>query len=312
MVNGRRFFGNDRINMRTFIRAHSETANPDAIGSSCARLAEDKEAKLKSWVTATLPRSTHQVGGYIEREFGVAYESRSGLIGLLRRLGREYVRPETIGRELDAEKQKAFIEAYENLLNSLGPDEAVLFMDAVHPAPAVRPEGCWAPATQPLAIEQTSGRQRLNIHGAIDLETGETAMIDVDAASTIRMMQAIEALYSLMATNHMFLDNARDHPTPLSCRNGWRSPTAYCPLLNPSERLWDLIHKHLTHNKTLPVYRELADQMLHFLRNEVPQRWGEFCDLVTDNFRGRFSHFGVTGVCDPETPAITGAAKCHQ
>ena len=38
----------------------------------------------------------------------------------------EYSKPEVIGRKLDAQKQKAFIEAYEKLLNSLGPDEAVL------------------------------------------------------------------------------------------------------------------------------------------------------------------------------------------
>ena len=44
------------------------------------------------------------------------------------------------------EKQQAFIDAYENLLNSLGPDEAALFVDAVHPTYAARPVGCWAPA----------------------------------------------------------------------------------------------------------------------------------------------------------------------
>ena len=46
------------------------------------------------------------------------------------RLEREYSKPETIGRKLDAEKQKAFIEAYENLLNSLGPEETVWFVNA--------------------------------------------------------------------------------------------------------------------------------------------------------------------------------------
>ena len=85
---------------------------------------------------------------------------------MLRRLGLEYVKPETIGRKLDPEKQQAFIETYENVQNSLGSDEAVLFVDAVHPTHAARPVGCWAPAKEHLAIEQTSGRQRLNIHGA--------------------------------------------------------------------------------------------------------------------------------------------------
>src|SRR5271170_7442803 len=96
--------------------------------------------------------------------------------------------------ELDEGKQKAFIEGYEKLLNSLGDNEAVLFADAVHPTHAARPVGCWAPKQDKLAIEQTSGRQRINIHGAIDLETGQTRMIDVetvDAASTITLLEAI-------------------------------------------------------------------------------------------------------------------------
>ena len=265
-------------------------------GGSCPRLAEDQEAKLKSWIAATLPRSTRQVGAYVEKEFGVVYESRSGLIVLLHRLGFDYVKPETIGRKLDAPKQKAFIETYQNVMNSLGPDEAVLFVDAVHPTHAARPVGCWAPAEQHLAIEQTSGRQRLNIHGALDLETGKTAMIDVetvDAASTIRLLQAIEAMYPLLAVIHVFLDNARYHHAALVQQ--WLTQPgrkirlhfipAYCPHLNPIERLWGLMHKHLTHNKTYPKYRDFADAMLHFLRAEVPQRWGEFRDLVTDNFR---------------------------
>ena len=42
----------------------------------------------------------------------------------------------------------------------------------------MRPAGCWAPKNAKAALEQTSGRQRLNIHGAIDLETGATRMIE--------------------------------------------------------------------------------------------------------------------------------------
>src|SRR6516164_6454919 len=69
-------------------------------------------------------------------------------------------------RKLDEEEQKAFIEDYDKFLNSLGNDEVVLFADAVHPTHAARPVGCWAPKQDKLAIEQTSGRERINIHGA--------------------------------------------------------------------------------------------------------------------------------------------------
>jgi transposase len=265
-------------------------------GGSASHLSEAQEEELIAWVAGTLPRSTRQIGAYIEKAFGVVYESRSGLIALLHRLGLAYSKPETIGRKLDVEKQKSFIEAYENLLNSLGPDEAVLFLDAVHPTHAARPVGCWAPAQENLAIEQTSGRQRLNIHGAIDLETGKTAMIDVetvDAASTIRLLEKIAAMYPLLAMIHVFLDNARYHHAVLVqewlAQPGRRITLhfipSYCPHLNPIERLWGVMHKHLTHNKCYATYREFAAAVLEFLRQNVPQRWPEFRDSVTDNFR---------------------------
>ena len=186
-------------------------------GSAC-QLSGEQQEKLKAWVATALPRTTRQVGAWIENEFGVVYEGRSGLIALLHRLGLEYHKPNVIPRKLDEEKQRAFIEGYEKLLNSLGDDEAVLFADAVHPTHAARPVGCWAPSQEKRAIEQTSGRQRINIHGAIDLETGQTWMIEaltIDAASTIRLLQSIEALYPMLALIHGFLDNARYHHAKL-------------------------------------------------------------------------------------------------
>src|SRR5262249_45344802 len=72
------------------------------------------------------------------------------------------------------------------------------FADAVHPTHAVRPAGCWAPRDTKIAIAGTSGRQRLNLHGAVDLETGATRMLEVttvDAVSTIALLMAIVTMY---------------------------------------------------------------------------------------------------------------------
>ena len=188
------------------------------VGGSASFLSAEQEDALKAFVGATLPRSTRQVGAFIEQEFGLVYESRSGLIALLHRLGLEYHKPDIIPRKLNKEKQQAFIESYDNLLNSLADNEAVLFADAVHPTHAARPAGCWAPRQEKLAIEQTSGRERINIHGAIDLATGQTRMIEVvtvDAVSTIRLLESIAALYPMLALIHVFLDNARYHHAKL-------------------------------------------------------------------------------------------------
>src|ERR1700680_2943224 len=78
----------------------------------------------------------------------------TGLIALLHRLGLAYHKPNVIARKLDVAKQKAFIESYEKLLNSLGDNEAVLFADAVHPTHAARPVGCWAPCDLVRAVDR--------------------------------------------------------------------------------------------------------------------------------------------------------------
>ena len=66
--------------------------------------------------------------------------------------------------------------------------------------------GCCAPKSESLAIKQTSGRQRINIHGAIDPENDETRMIEaltIDAASTIRLLNSIEPSWLLMMFIHV-------------------------------------------------------------------------------------------------------------
>jgi hypothetical protein len=152
-------------------------------------------------------------------------------------------KPKAVSCKLDPDKQAAFIKAYENLLNQLGDDEAVLIGDAVHPTHAVRPVGCWAPKDTPIAVEQTSGRQRLNIHGASDLETGRTRMIEaatVNAISMIMLLRAIEAMYPGKRLIHLFVDNARYHHAKLVqawlARPGCRVKLHFIPAGYPAYR----------------------------------------------------------------------------
>ncbi len=136
-----------------------------------------------------------------------------------------------------------------------------LFADAVHPTHAVRPVGCWAPKDTPIAVAQTSGRQRLNIHGAIDLETGHTRMLEVetvDAVSTIKLI-ALLASYPLdvdpsvpgqrqippreagagMAGAAGLPDQASLHPGPLWRTSGLDRTTTgdWCTNTSPTEHM---------------------------------------------------------------------------
>jgi transposase len=264
-------------------------------GGSEGQLTCEQEAVLVEWVRASLPRSAQVAGAWVLKTYGIDY-SRAGLIALLHRLDIDYRKPTAVSRKLNPAKQQAFIEAYDDLLNTMGDDETVLFADAVHPTHEARPAGCWAPKDDKVAIEQTSGRQRLNIHGAIDLETGQTRMVDVltvDAMSTIALLMAIANMYPSKRLIHVFLDNARYHHAILvqewlakpGCRIKLHFIPAYCPHLDPIERLWGLMHKNVTHNRCHATYSDFCKSVLHFLREEVPKNWAVFCDSVTDNFR---------------------------
>lgn len=89
----------------------------------------------------------------------------------------KHCKPKVISCKLDREKDVAFIKLYEGLLNQLASDKAALFGDAVNPIHAVPPVGRWSSQDTPVAVAQSSGRDRLKIHGAIDLETGRTVML---------------------------------------------------------------------------------------------------------------------------------------
>jgi len=290
----------DDDTIRTWYRLYEEDGIEGLAGfayqGSACHLTAAQQEKLKAWVGETLPRTTRQVGAWIEWEFGIVYQSRSGLIALLHRLGMEHRKPQAVSSKLDEAKQKAFIEAYESLLNALGGDEAVMFADAVHPTHAARPAGCWAPKDTKVAVDQTSGRQRINIHGAIDLETGQTRMrevLTVDAMSTIALLISIEALYPAMRLIHVFVDNARYHHAKLV--RAWLAQPgrriklhfipAYCPHLNPIERLWGLMHRNVTHNRCYTTFDDFCGAVLGFLNQDVPRNWRELCDNVSDNFR---------------------------
>jgi transposase len=267
-------------------------------GGRQAFLTDEQEAELSAWVAARVPRTTREVGSFIEQRFGVSFASRSGLIALLHRLGFVHRKPEALSSKMDPQTQRQFIAAYESILNHLSADEMVMFADAVHPVHGARPVGCWVRPGVELAVEQMTGRDHLNIHGALDLQSGQTQMLlvdRVDAQSTLALLAAIERQFPTKRRIHVFADNARCHHAKLVrqwlSRPGYRIRLhfipPYCPHLNPIERLWGAMHKAITHNRCSATLRRFQTEVLTFLRRTVPRQWETMCDTVTDNFRVR-------------------------
>ena len=73
-------------------------------GGTC-RLTIEQQEKLKGRIGAVLPRMTREVGAWIAGDYGIEYQTRSGLIAPLHRLDMEHHKPKAISRKLDPTKQ---------------------------------------------------------------------------------------------------------------------------------------------------------------------------------------------------------------
>ncbi|MCP4937464.1 MAG: IS630 family transposase, partial [bacterium] len=192
--------------------------------------------------------------------------------------------------------QKTFIADYDSLMTGLGNDEMVVFSDAVHPTHQSRPAHGWFAKDQKTAIKASSGRKRLNIQGALDLETFSFTFVEaekINAQTTQQMLEKLERKNPTMTAIHVFLDNARYHHAKVL--QPWLESSErrvklhflppYAPHLNPIERLWGVMHKWVTHNRHYATFNQFTDAILGFFRKTLPDKWREFRDTVTDNFR---------------------------
>ncbi|MDD9746954.1 MULTISPECIES: IS630 family transposase [Marinovum] len=260
-----------------------------------SRMTQAQQVALCAWLEARFCRSTVEIRAHVAAECGLNY-SHSGCIKLLARLGFEYRKPKPLPRAASAEKQTAFIALYEKLMRELPADEAVYFADAVHPEYQAKPAFGWVKVGSNPAVLSTAGRGRVNIHGAVNLETFDAPFVEpttVDGVSAVQLLTKIEARNPDKRIIHVIWDNAAYHKGPdvraflarTACRIHLIQLPPYCPHLNPIERLWAVLHQYVTHNRYYPSQKQFANAILAFMRKTIPQEWTKFRDKVSDNFR---------------------------
>ena len=258
------------------------------------RLTPAQEAELTETLTRRLFPSTAAVMAHIERQHGVAY-SKPGMIKLLHRLGFEYRKPKGLPARADVAAQEAFTALYEALLNGLGPDETVYFADAVHPEYQSRPAHGWVRKGEHLAVRRGKGRQRVNLAGALCLETGHCQIVEdvrITAETTVELLSRLERANPDKRLIHVILDNAgtnrgqtlRAWLARPDCRIRPIYLPSYAPNLNAIERLWKVMHQHVTHNRYYEDFRTFAEAVMRFFTTTLPQGWSTIRDTVNDNF----------------------------
>lgn len=219
--------------------------------------------------------TTHSVIEFVKRRFDIQYSS-SGMRDLLHRLGYEYKKPKLVPGNPDLDAQETFLECYESFMENKPADAEVLFLDAVHPQHNTMAAYGWIRRGETKKLKTNSGRQRLNLHGAINAETHEVTVIEsptVDKDSTLNLFEVIRQKYAYASNIYLILDNARYHYSKEV--KAWLKGKniklvflpSYSPNLNLIERLWKFFKKKVLYNQYYKDIKAFRKSCIAFFSN---------------------------------------------
>ena len=127
-----------------------------------------------------------------------------------------------------------------------------------------------------IELKTNSGRQRLNLHGAINAETHEVSIIDsqtINKDSTLELLIMIEQKYPFASEIKVILDNARYHYSKevteyiANSRIDLIFLPTYSPNLNLIERLWHFFKKKLLYNTYYKNVLAFKKACIKFFKN---------------------------------------------
>jgi len=180
---------------------------------SVPRLDADEQRQLCDELDNHIYQSTKAIIDYVRKTFKKDY-SQSGIRDLLNRLGYVYKKPKLVPGNPDVELQEEFIAYYDDFMACKPDSIEVLLVDAVHPEHNAIASGGWMKRGEERTIKTNSGRERLNLHGAINAESHEVTIIEsdtVNADSTITLLNTLQNKYKDSSALYIILDNARYH-----------------------------------------------------------------------------------------------------
>lgn len=213
--------------------------------------------------------SAASIADFVQRKWGVLYSPR-GMRDLLHRIGFCYKKPEQIPAKIDLEAQLKFIDELSTETS------VVLHMDAVHPQHNSKPSYGWFLKGEKVGLMSNTGRQRLNIHGALNPKTLEVFTVEnetIDGFSTVELLEKIQRSYPDEEKIIVVCDNARYHYSLLvqkyleDSRIELKFQPPYSPNLNLIERLWKFMHKKVTNNKFYRKFVDFTFSIRSFFRN---------------------------------------------
>jgi len=255
------------------------------------RLNAHQMSELEGYLEEYILPDAKSVIAHIDKLYGVRY-SVSGVTDLLHRLGFSYKKPTHVPGKQDPVKQQAFVRQYDRINARKGENDPIYFSDATHPQHNSIPSYGWIKKGQEKELKANCGRQRLNINGAINIETLEstTGFYDtINADSAIDLFSKIEAKHPNAKIIYIIVDNARYYHSRLLKKSLKETKIKliflppYSPNLNLIERYWKFFKKKVMNNLYYETFGEFKRACESFFRKRK-KYLPELQSLLTENF----------------------------
>jgi transposase len=208
-----------------------------------------------------------------------------------------YKKPKLVPMNADPVAQEAFVKHYNKLmLDASLEGDPVLFGDSVHPTQQTRLSYGWVKQGQEKLIEVNSGRKRVNIMGAIMLETMHFVYKEFDTIngqSAIEFLKFLEKSYPNAKKIHLIWDRAGYHTCKeveeylITSRIKVHFLPPRSPNLNSIEPLWKVMHEHVSNNRSYKQFKDFKKALFTFFDSTMPNMVDVLVDRITDNFHIR-------------------------
>jgi len=269
-----------------------KTLLKDNYSGGTGKLTPDELSELSLHLDQKIYLTAKEICAYVEKEYGVIYTSK-GMTSLLHTLGFSYKKPKHVPGKANRQAQEEFIEEYTELKENKAPEDRIYFMDGVHPLHNSQPAFGWIKKGKEAVLKTNTGRQRININGAYDIEKHKVVIREdesINAQSTIALFEQMLKEQPL-GMLYIILDNARYYRSKLvqefileNTRIELVFLPPYSPNLNIIERLWKFFKKKTTYNQYYEKFAVFKETCMGFFQN-IEKYKIELETLMTDNFQ---------------------------
>lgn len=259
---------------------------------STGELTSIQEHELAAHLDVHLFSTVKEISAYVKKTYGVPY-FLPGLTHLLHRLGFVYKKTKLVPGKADPMRQQAFLATYRKLQQETGEQDSMYFVDATHPVHNTRPGNGWILKGKDKLIPTNTGRDRLNLYGALNAETKKVVVLSQE---TVNFQSAIALSKKLLIVHskgkiHLILDQASYHKSKdfkvwakKHRRVKLHFLPPYSPNLNLIERLWGFMHRKVLYNHYYEKFSQFEHTVINFFKHLHRYR-KELDSLLTDSFQ---------------------------